>query len=276
MAPTATQPAGSVPVFKTRRPLPFPLNIYQSSVGRKWVMALTGIGLLGFIVVHMIGNLHIYEGPSQMYEYAETLRELGGGLVPRTLVLWVMRVGLLAMFLVHLHSAYTLKERSRLASDRAGFVGGAKKYESKRDYIAANYASRTMRWTGPIIGLYLLFHLADLTWGWWLGDAYVRGNPYHNVVESLSSIPVAIIYVVANVALAMHIFHGTWSMFQSLGVNNPRYNGLRRNLATVLAGVVLVGNLSFPVLVQAGLVDEDNGKCSSVDLQCLAQEAEAH
>ena len=276
MAPTATQPAGSVPVFKTRRPLPFPLNIYQSSVGRKWVMALTGIGLLGFIVVHMIGNLHIYEGPSQMYEYAETLRELGGGLVPRTLVLWVMRVGLLAMFLVHLHSAYTLKERSRLASDRAGFVGGAKKYESKRDYIAANYASRTMRWTGPIVGLYLLFHLADLTWGWWLGDAYVRGNPYHNVVESLSSIPVAIIYVVANVALAMHIFHGTWSMFQSLGVNNPRYNGLRRNLATVLAGVVLVGNLSFPVLVQAGLVDEDNGKCSSVDLQCLAQEAEAH
>ena len=276
MAPTATQPAGSVPVFKTRRPLPFPLNIYQSSVGRKWVMALTGIGLLGFVIVHMIGNLHIYEGPSRMYEYAETLRELGGGLVPRTLLLWVMRVGLLAMFLVHLHSAYTLKERSRLASDRAGFVGGAKKYESKRDYVAANYASRTMRWTGPIVGLYVLFHLADLTWGWWLGDAYVRGNPYHNVVESLSSIPVAIIYVVANVALAVHIFHGTWSMFQSLGVNNPRYNGLRRNLATVLAGVVLIGNLSFPVLVQAGLVNEDNGKCTSVDLECLAEEAEAH
>ena len=276
MAPTATQPAGSVPVFKTRRALPFPLNIYQSSVGRKWVMALTGIGLLGFVIVHMIGNLHIYEGPSRMYEYAETLRELGGGLVPRTLLLWIMRVGLLAMFLVHLHSAYTLKERSRLASDRAGFVGGAKKYESKRDYIAANYASRTMRWTGPIVGLYVLFHLADLTWGWWLGDAYVRGNPHHNVVESLSSIPVAIIYVVANVALAVHIFHGTWSMFQSLGVNNPRYNGLRRNLATVLAGVVLIGNLSFPVLVQAGLVNEDNGKCSSVDLECLAEEAEAH
>ena len=276
MAPTATQPAGSVPVFKTRRPLPFPLNIYQSAVGRKWVMALTGIGLLGFVIVHMIGNLHIYEGPARMYEYAETLRELGGGLVPRTLLLWVMRVGLLAMFVVHLHSAYTLKERSRLASDRAGFVGGAKKYESKRDYIAASYASRTMRWTGPIVGLYVLFHLADLTWGWWLGDAYVRGNPYHNVVESLSSVPVAIVYVVANVALAVHIFHGTWSMFQSLGVNNPRYNGLRRNLATVLAGVVLIGNLSFPILVQAGLVDEGNAKCSSVDLECLAEEAEAH
>ncbi len=279
MAPTATQAAGSAPVFKTKRPLPFPLNIYQSAIGRKWVMAWTGIGLLGFVIVHMIGNLHLYEGPSRMYEYAETLRELGGGLLPRTLLLWIMRVGLLAMFVVHLHSAYTLKERSRLASERAGFVGGAKKYASKRDYIAANYASRTMRWTGPIVGLYVLFHLADLTWGWWLGDAYVRGDPYHNVVESLSSIPVAIIYVVANVALAVHIFHGTWSMFQSLGVNNPRYNGLRRNLATALAGVVLVGNLSFPVLVQAGLVDEDNRDCPVNDttgLECLEAEAEAH
>ena len=279
MAPTATQAAGSAPVFNSKRPLPFPLNLYQSAIGRKWVMAWTGIGLLGFVIVHMIGNLHLYEGPSRMYEYAETLRDLGGGLLPRTLVLWIMRIGLLAMFLVHLHSAYTLTERSRRASERAGLVSGAKKYASKRDYIAANYASRTMRWTGPIVGLYVLFHLADLTWGWWLGDAYVRGDPYHNVVESLSSIPVAILYVVANAALAVHIFHGTWSMFQSLGVNSPRYGGLRRNLATVLAGVVLVGNLSFPVLVQAGLVDEDNRECPINDttgLECLESQAGAH
>ncbi len=279
MAPTATQATESATVFKSKRPLPFPLNIYQSAIGRKWVMAWTGVGLLGFVIFHMIGNLHIYEGPAQLYEYAETLRDLAGGLVPRTLVLWILRVGLLAMFLVHLHSAYTLKERSRQASERAGFVSGAKKYESKRDYIAANYASRTMRWTGPVVGLYLLFHLADLTWGWWLGDDYVRGDPYHNVVESLSSIPVAVIYVVANVALAIHIFHGTWSMFQTLGVNNPRYNGLRRNLATLFAGVILVGNLSFPVLVQAGLVDEDNRECPVNDttgLECLAEAAETH
>lgn len=279
MAPTATRPAGSEPVFAPKRPLPFPLSIYQSAIGRKWVMALTGIGLLGFVVAHMIGNLHVYEGPSQLYEYAESLRELGGGLMPRTLLLWLMRIGLLVMFIVHLHSAYTLKERSRRASDRAGFVGGAKKYESKRDYIAANYASRTMRWTGPIVGLYVLFHLADLTWGWWLGSDYVRGDPYHNLTESLSSIPIAIIYVIANMALAVHIFHGTWSMFQSLGVNNPKYNGLRRNLATVLAGVILIGNLSFPVLTQAGLINEDNRECPVNDtsgLECLAEQAEAH
>ncbi|HCB34038.1 MAG TPA: succinate dehydrogenase [Acidimicrobiaceae bacterium] len=270
-------PAGSTPLFRPKRRLPFPLSVYQSSVGRKWVMALTGIGLLGFVLAHMIGNLHLYEGPSRMYEYAESLRDLGGGLVGRSLVLWVLRVGLVVMFALHLHSAYTLADRSRRAADGSG-IAGNKRYASRRDYIAANYASRTMRWTGPIVGLYVLFHLADLTWGWWLGPDYVRGDPYHNVVESLSNLPVAIVYVVANVALAVHIFHGAWSMFQSLGINNPRYNGLRRNLATALAAVVLVGNLSFPVLTQLGLVDEDGRACPANDgagLECLADEAEA-
>jgi succinate dehydrogenase / fumarate reductase cytochrome b subunit len=239
-------------------------------------MALTGIGLLGFVIVHMIGNFHIYEGPVQLHEYAETLRGLGGGLFPRTFLLWLLRIGLAGMFLLHIHSAYSLKERSRKASDKADFVGGEKKYGSKRDYVAANYASRTMRWTGPIVLLYLLFHLADLTWGWWLGDDYVLGDPYHNVVASLSSLPVAIIYVVANVALAIHIFHGTWSLFQSLGINNPKYNALRRSLAKGVAGIILVGNLSFPVLVTAGLIDDDNRKCEVGDVACLEHEAEKH
>ncbi len=274
----APRPPGSQPLFRTKRKWPFPLNIYQSLVGRKWVMALTGIGLLGFVLIHMIGNLHLYEGPSRMYEYAESLRELGGGLLPRTLILWVLRVGLLGMFVLHLHSAYTLASRSSQAADKVTVVGN-KRYASRRDYVAANYASRTMRWTGPIVGLYILFHLADLTWGWWLGGDYVRGDPYHNVVESLSTLPVAIIYIVANVALAVHIFHGAWSMFQSLGINSPKYNSLRRNLATGLAAVILIGNLSFPILTQIGLVDEDNRKCPVSDtegLECLEKEAENH
>ena len=276
MGAPATSPPGSTPIFQRKWQLPFPLNIYQSSIGRKWVMALIGIGLLGFVVVHMIGNLHIYEGPVQLHEYAESLRSLGGGLMPRTFLLWVLRLGLAGMFVLHIHSAYSLKERSRKASDKADFIGGEKKYNSKRDYVAANYASRTMRWTGPIILLYLLFHLADLTWGWWLGDNYVLGDPYHNVVASLSNLPVAIIYVVANVALVIHIFHGTWSLFQSLGINNPKYNELRRTLAKLVAGVILVGNLSFPVLVQTGLIDDDNRTCDVGDVTCLEHQAEKH
>jgi len=117
-----------------------------------------------------------------------------------------------------------------------------------------------MRWTGVIIGLYLIFHLMDLTWGVFLGDDYVRGDVYHNVTQSLSSIPVAIIYIVANVALAVHIFHGVASMFQSLGINNPTINGLRRNIAGAFATIILIGNLSFPIAAATGFFNEDNCK----------------
>ena len=243
------RPGRVEPIHKKARPLPFPLNIYQTAVGKKWVMALTGIGLLGFVLVHMIGNLHMYEGPNQVNQYAESLRELGGHLVPRTLVLWLMRVGLLTMFGLHIHSAVTLT-RINQKSDA--------KYASPRDYAAVNFASKSMRYTGAIIALYLVFHIMDLTWGVFLGDSYVRGDVYHNVTESLSTIPVTIVYIVANVALAIHIFHGAYSMFQSLGINNPTINGLRRNLAGGLAAVILLGNLSFPISAATGFFNEDN------------------
>ena len=245
------QPGRVKPVHKKARQLPFPLNIYQTAVGKKWVMALTGVALLGFVLVHMIGNLHMYEGPNQVNQYAESLRELGGHLAPRTLVLWVMRLGLVGAFALHIHSAVTLT-RMNLASNV--------KYESPREYAAVNFASRSMRWTGTIIALYLVFHLMDLTWGVFLGDTYVRGDVYHNLTESLSTIPVMIVYIVANVALAIHIFHGVYSMFQSLGINTPTVNGLRRNLAGGLATVILIGNLSFPIAAATGFFNEDNCK----------------
>ena len=108
------------------------------------------------------------------------------------------------------------------------------KYQSSRDYIAVSFASRTMRWTGIIIGLYLLFHLADLTWGFANPD-FVRGAAYDNLVASFERWPVAIIYIAANIALGIHLFHGGWSMFQSLGLNSPRYNGARRVFAAGFA-----------------------------------------
>jgi succinate dehydrogenase / fumarate reductase cytochrome b subunit len=237
------------PIRKRRKQLPFPLNLYQTAIGKKWVMALTGIGLLGFVIAHMLGNLHLYEGPVQINVYGEHLRTLLTPMFPRTMVLWLLRLGLAGMFFLHIHAAVSLT-RMNLQSN--------KRYASSRDYIAVNFASRTMRWTGLIIGLYVLFHLADLTWGWWLGSDYVRGDVYHNVTQSLSNIPVGIIYVVANVALAVHIFHGVYSLFQSLGINTPAINKARRGLATSIAGLILIGNLSFPVLVMVGFVNEDN------------------
>ena len=175
-----------------RKRLPFPVGLYQSAVGKKWVMAVTGIMLLGFVVVHMIGNLHMYEGPERFNEYGEALRDLGGHLIPRTFALWGLRLGLVGAFALHIHAAVTLTLMNKRARPT--------RYQAPRTYVAASYASRSMRYTGIIILLYLIFHLADLTWGWFLGDNYIRGDVYNNVTRSLSNIPVAIIYIVANIA----------------------------------------------------------------------------
>jgi succinate dehydrogenase / fumarate reductase cytochrome b subunit len=248
---TRSTPGHVTPIRKTPRRLPFPLNIYQTAVGKKWVMAITGIGLIGFVVAHMIGNLHLYEGPHQVNAYGEALRDLGGHLAPRTFVLWILRIGLIVFFFLHIHSAYGLTRMNLQANSGA-------KYQESRNYVAANFASRTMRWTGVIVGLYVLFHLADLSWGKMHPGTYVRGNVYYNATTSLSTWPIALIYIAANVALAVHIFHGAWSMFQSLGINNPKYNSLRRAFAGGLAAIILVGNLSFPILALSGVIDKDN------------------
>jgi succinate dehydrogenase / fumarate reductase cytochrome b subunit len=135
------------------------------------------------------------------------------------------------------------------------------KYQSPRDYQVANFASRTMRWTGILVALFVLWHLADLTWGFannWgarVADGrFVRGDAYGNVVRSFERVPVTVLYIVANIALGIHLFHGVWSLFQSMGWNNPRFNKWRRNLATGFATLIVVGNVSFPIAVLAGIV----------------------
>jgi len=235
------------PIRRRAKPLPWPFSVYQTAVGKKYVMAITGVGLLGFVVVHMLGNLKLYQGPTDIHLYAEGLRTLGKPFLPELTILWLLRLGLLGMFGAHIHAAWSLSRMSAKADQG---------YASKRDYIAVSFASRTMRWTGPIILLYLFYHLADLTLGW-TNDEFVKGDVYANVANSLGALPVAIIYIVASVALSVHVYHGAWSMFQSLGINNPRYNGARRRFAQGIAALLLIGNLSFPLSVQGGLIDLD-------------------
>lgn len=222
-------------------------ELYGSAVGKKYVMALTGIVLLGYVLVHMIGNLHLYEGAERINEYGEGLRDVGEPLVGRTQLLWAARSVLILSFVMHIHAAYGLTR----INWAAGGTGG---YRQRRDYVAANFASRTMRWTGVIVGLFVVFHLFDLTWGQANPD-FVRGDIYNNVVASFERVPVAVAYVVANLALGLHIYHGAWSLFQSLGVNHPRFNHLRRRFAAGFALVVTAGNVTFPIMVQLGVVD---------------------
>jgi succinate dehydrogenase / fumarate reductase cytochrome b subunit len=235
--------AGVAPIRRRPGSGPVIVRFYRSAVGKKWVMAVTGIVLMGFVLAHMIGNLKLYLSKEEINLYGEALRNMPGPLLPRTVLLWSIRIGLILAFVFHIHSAIGLSlinRRARPAADR---------YQSPRDYVAADYASRTMRWTGIIILAFLVFHLMDLTWGN-ANPRFLRGDPYNNLVYSFRRVPVAIVYVFANVALAFHLYHGTWSIFQSMGITNPRYNALRRRFAQGFAAIILLGNISFPIAVQ--------------------------
>jgi succinate dehydrogenase / fumarate reductase cytochrome b subunit len=243
------------PVTATAAPTPtkrkpFLIDLYSTAVGKKYVMALTGIAMIGFVIVHMLGNLKMYQGASvagvyPLDTYAEWLSTLLYPAIPKYGVLWLARIGLLTAAVLHVHAAYGLTVLNR----RARPV----RYQSARDYQVANFASRTMRWTGVIVLAFLVWHLADLTFGV-ANPGFVYGDVQMNVVNSLSRAPVALFYVVANIALGIHLFHGTWSLFQSMGWNNPRFNSWRRGLAAGVATIIVVGNVSFPIAVMTGVV----------------------
>ncbi|MBM3660085.1 MAG: succinate dehydrogenase cytochrome b subunit [Actinobacteria bacterium] len=245
-APKARLEKPAHPVPKEARTRPFIVEFYGSAIAKKWLMAITGIMLMGFVFAHMVGNLKVYLGADDLNHYGEWLREMGEPIFPRTVLLWIMRIGLIGAFAVHIVSAAQLTRMNRKARPD--------KYESPRDYAAANFASRTMRWTGVIVGLFVIFHLLDLTWGA-TGADWTRGEVYENLVASFQRVPVAIVYILANIALGIHLYHGGWSMFQSLGWNNRKFNDWRRLFAIGFAAIIVVGNVSIPLLVVTGVVD---------------------
>lgn len=230
---------------KTR--IPWPFSLYQTAVGKKWVMAITGIALIGFVLAHMVGNWKIFfpdvGGVPEIDLYAEALRSLLFPLMPEHVVLWILRTGLIVAFVFHVHAAYSLTMMNRRSR--------VDEYQGPRHYVAANYASRTMRWSGVIFFAFLIFHLADLTWGLEpvAPEVWERGEVYANFVATFSRAPVTIFYVISMLLLGLHLYHGAWSMFQSLGINNPKYNLARRYFAVGLAGLVVVGNAIMPLAV---------------------------
>ena len=242
---TTTVARGAASGNRAKRKAPFPVEFYRSALGKKYVMAITGIMLMGFVFAHMVGNLKMYLGAEEFNHYGEFLRELLVPILPRTVTLWLLRLGLIGAFVLHIHAAYSLTVMNKKAR--------TVKYQSQRDYIAANFASRTMRYTGVIFLIFLVWHLFDLTFTG-TGYTYVRGLPYENVSNSLSRVPVALLYIVGNLALGVHLFHGAWSLFQSMGWNNPRFNSWRRNFAAGFAALIVIGNVSFPIAVLAGVV----------------------
>lgn len=229
----------------TRR-TPMIVELYRSALGKKYVMAITGIIWMGYVVAHMVGNLKVYLGAEYIDHYGDWLRTgLLTPIMPDAGMLWVLRVVLIVALIMHVVAAYQLTVMNRQARPDS--------YRAKRDYVAADFAARTMRWTGIIVLAFILYHVADLTLGWTNPD-FEHGLVYNNMLASLGRPAVAVFYVVANLALGVHLYHGGWSLFQSMGWNNRRFNHLRRMFAIAFAVIVVVGNVSFPLAIQLGIV----------------------
>jgi len=215
-----------------------PLPFIRTSVGRKVLMAATGAILLLFVIGHLIGNLQVYSGPEALNGYAAFLRS-----IPR--VLWPVRLVLLFCLTVHVVSAI----QTTIQSMR----GRRSPYRHARRHLAATWPSRTMRITGPLLLLYLIYHILHLTTGT-VHSSFVEGDVYHNVVEGFSDPAVSALYIVAMLALGLHLVHGVWSMFQSVGLNNKSWTDRLRLLAVVATGLIVLGNISIPVAVLAGII----------------------
>jgi succinate dehydrogenase / fumarate reductase cytochrome b subunit len=235
------------------------MTLYRSTIGKKAIMALTGFVLVGFVVFHMYGNLKMYSGADEFNAYAAGLRTIGYPIFPYEQLLWIARIILLGAVVLHIWSAYQLTIHSR-ASTMSSRVSGNARYGQKKT-LQASYASLTMRYGGVILLLFILFHLAHLTFGW-VGYgpgqfAHPEGteySTYQNVVVGFQNPLVSIFYIAAMLALGAHLYHGVWSMFQTLGWNNRNWTKVWRGLAVLIAVIVVLGNISFPIAVMAGIV----------------------
>ena len=221
-----------------------PVTLYRTSVGKKAIMAVTGIVMYGYVLAHMAGNLKIFLGPSHFDEYAEFLRRIGEPLLGHSWFLWAMRPILILALVLHVWAAVQLTIQSK----RARPVG----YRDKD--VVVNYASRTMRIGGVVLLAFIVFHLLNLTFGTvHPGGDFEHGAVYENTRTTLEVWWVALIYIVAMGALAFHLFHGVWSAFQTLGLNSPERDPWIRRFAIGSSAVIAGGFVVVPIAAMLGV-----------------------
>ncbi|MEY2399045.1 MAG: succinate dehydrogenase / fumarate reductase, cytochrome b subunit [Actinomycetota bacterium] len=222
--------------------------VLRTSIGKKVAMASSGVILVGFVIAHMVGNLKFFFGEAHFDEYAAFLRKLGAPILPHYYALWGLRAVLLGAVLVHIWAAWSTTRQSRNARPI--------KY-AHRDNIQATYASRTMRWGGVILLLFIVFHILDLTVGVAHTGAFTEttaehGHAYANAISGFQHPIVTLVYTLAMGALCLHLYHGIWSMFQTFGRNNHRITGRLRTAAGGIAVVVCIGFLAMPWTIMFG------------------------
>ncbi|RII20259.1 Succinate dehydrogenase/Fumarate reductase transmembrane subunit [Streptomyces sp. YIM 130001] len=222
-----------------------PRGLWDSTLGKKAVMAVTGLVMLGYLVAHMLGNLKIFFGSDEFNGYAHWLRTMGAPVLHYEWALWLLRVALVLAVVGHAVAAYQLSRRDIRARPT--------KYAHTRR--RTSYATRTMRWGGVILALFIVWHLLDLTTGHAHPGGFQEGHPYQNVVDTFSTWYGNVIYIVAVLAMGLHVRHGFWSAAQTLGVGNATRDRILKTGANLLALVLTAGFVSVPVAVMTGLVN---------------------
>lgn len=206
-------------------------------------MAISGLLLLGYVILHMAGNLKAFQGPEKLNAYAEFLREVGAPVLGHSELLWAVRAILLGAVIVHIVTAAQLAAQARAARPV--------RY-ARAVHLEDTYASRTMRWGGVIIAAFVAYHVMHLTFGRMHGD-FVAGDVYHNLVVAFQVPIVVATYTIAVVTLGFHLFHGIWSAFQTLGFNRSGTNGVRRFSGAAAIALVL-GFLAPPFAILLGII----------------------
>src|ERR1700744_2532923 len=214
-------------------------SFWGSTIGKKIVMAVTGILMVAFGIGHLLGNLQVFEGPAKLNAYGAFLHSIGE-------LLWPVRAILLIAIALHITATVQLALRNK----RARPIG----YSVKKA-IASSYASRTMYWSGPIVLAFIIFHLLHLTAGYiHPGAAYIEGDVYHNVVSGFQVWWVSLSYIIAVSLLGLRRPHGLGSMFQSLGIPQPQHTARLQTAALLIALVIVLGYISIPISVMLGVV----------------------
>jgi succinate dehydrogenase / fumarate reductase cytochrome b subunit len=214
------------------------LVFWRSAVGKKAVMAVSGLVMVAYLITHVLANLLVFQGPANINAYSAFLHGTGGAL-------WVARLVLLAALVLHVVAAVQLAARR--------FEARPERYAAGRDPQVSTWASRTIRWGGGLILVFLVYHILHFT----VGTAhpnFIEGNPYHNVAAGFSDLAVVIIYVIAMAAVGLHLYHGVWSSGRSLGMSPPSPHPFRRQVALVLALLIWLGFTVIPIAVYAGVV----------------------
>jgi succinate dehydrogenase / fumarate reductase cytochrome b subunit len=215
-----------------------------NSVFKKVVMAVSGIVMLLYLILHMIGNLHVFQGAESFNHYSEWIRTVGDPAVPHQTVLTIVRIALVVAVVAHFWAAVSLWRQARRARPE--------RYVTKKA-VAQSYASRTMRWGGVIVLLFIIYHILDLTTGTVNPDG--DGTPYDRLIASFSNPFVTAFYVAALILLGMHLRHGIWSATQTLGQSNKRRERTVNAFAIVFSTLLIAGFLVTPFSVLFGLVD---------------------